>query len=259
MTFLTSMAGYDVYLLVQGFPGKSMANGGLGWSTVVLLTGNGRNILVDTGPFSARRGILAGLEKLGISRFGITDILLTHAHYDHMMNWTFFPHARVHLEKEELAWALQDDIETSLCAELYVEQLSRSPRLETFVSSKDVFAGIGAMKMPGHTPHHVVFVMDEGDRRLIIAADAVKNRAEFLAGRAVSTLDAEASAASIEAVKALWLEKPGTLLVCGHDLPMENVGGQPRYIGERRAGIVAWLDPSLDAPTDFALRQNEPE
>lgn len=253
MTLLTSIGGFDVHLLIQGFPGKSVANGGLGWSTVVLLTGNGRNILVDTGSFSVRRNLLSGLRDLGISRFDITDVLLTHAHYDHMMNWPLFPDARIHLDADELAWALEDDIEGSLCAELYVEQLARSPQLRTFAPSDAVLDRIGAIKMPGHTPHHVVFTIEDAERRLILAADAVKNRAEFLAGRAVSTLDADESAASIRAVKALWLERPGSLLVCGHDLPMENVDGEPRYIGERQAGIVAWLDPSLEAQTAFKL------
>lgn len=253
MSALGTYAGYQVDLLIQGFPGKS-ANGGLGWSAVVLLRGHGRIILVDTGSFSARKPLQAALKRLGITRHDVTDVLLTHAHYDHMMNWPLFPEARIHLARAELDWALEDPIESSLCAELYVRELARSPRLVTFDAGDEVFPHIASHEMPGHTPHHVIFVIDEANRRLILAADAVKNRAEFIAGRAVSTLDEEASAASIRAVAALWREREGAILVCGHDLPMANDGGATRLIGERHAAITAWLDEDLGKASDFTLR-----
>jgi hypothetical protein len=54
-TALGVFAGYQIDLLVQGFPGKSHEIGGLGWSSVVLLRGHGRTVLVDTGSFSVRK------------------------------------------------------------------------------------------------------------------------------------------------------------------------------------------------------------
>ena len=54
--------GFDIDILVQGFPGKTVCHGGLGWSTVVLLRGEGRVVLIDTGSFNMRRLIL---EQLG--------------------------------------------------------------------------------------------------------------------------------------------------------------------------------------------------
>ena len=33
--------GYDIDIVVQGFPGKTVCHGGLGWSTVVLIRGHG--------------------------------------------------------------------------------------------------------------------------------------------------------------------------------------------------------------------------
>ena len=254
MSALGVYAGYEADLLIQGFPGKS-ANGGLGWSAVVLLRGHGRVILVDTGSFSARKPLQAALKQRGLTRHDVTDVLLTHSHYDHMMNWTLFPQARIHLARAELDWALNDDpIENSLCAELYVRELARSPQLVTFDAGDEVFPAIISREMPGHTPHHVIFLIDEANQRLILAADAVKNRAEFLAERAVSTLDEEASAQSIRAVATLWKERQGTVLICGHDLPMVNEGGAPRLVGERRASITAWLDADLGKVSEFTLR-----
>jgi len=39
--------GYDVDIVIQGYPGKSVCHGGLGWSSVVLLRGHGRVALID--------------------------------------------------------------------------------------------------------------------------------------------------------------------------------------------------------------------
>ena len=50
---------YDIDIVVQGFPGKSVCHGGLGWSTVVLLRAHGRILVVDTGYLGARRRSLS--------------------------------------------------------------------------------------------------------------------------------------------------------------------------------------------------------
>lgn len=254
MTAIGGFGGYETYLLVQGFPGKSRENGGLGWSSVVLLRGNGRNILVDTGSFSARKPLLSRLSSCGLTRMDVTDVVLTHSHYDHMMNWTLFPKATVRIAKAELDWALKEDpIETSLCAELYVQSLAASHQVHTFDAGDEVLPGLRTLSAPGHTPFHIAILIEDAAGRLILAADAVKNRAEFLAERAVSTMEEAASTRSIQAIKALWREREGTLLVCGHDLPMLNRADYPVYVGERRAGITAWLEPSLDEPTQYDL------
>jgi len=49
---------YELDILVQGYPGKSVCHGGLGWSTIVLLLGAGRVALVDVGTFSHRTNLL---------------------------------------------------------------------------------------------------------------------------------------------------------------------------------------------------------
>ena len=58
---------YSVDVLVQGFPGKAVCHGGLGWSTVTLLRGQGRVILVDVGAFGIRRELRKQLDDHGVS------------------------------------------------------------------------------------------------------------------------------------------------------------------------------------------------
>ena len=55
--------GYEIDILVQGFPGKSVCHGGLGWSTVALVRGHGHVVLIDAGSFNMRGLIARQLER----------------------------------------------------------------------------------------------------------------------------------------------------------------------------------------------------
>ena len=87
--------GYDIDVMVIGYPGKTVCHGGLGWSTIVLLRGHGRVAMIDTGGMGVRRHLIEKLKERGLEPEDVTDLLLSHAHYDHILNWTTFQHARI--------------------------------------------------------------------------------------------------------------------------------------------------------------------
>ena len=87
--------GYDIDVMVIGYPGKTVCHGGLGWSTIVLLRGHGRVAMIDTGGMGVRRHLIDKLKERGLQPEDVTDLLLSHAHYDHILNWTTFQHARI--------------------------------------------------------------------------------------------------------------------------------------------------------------------
>ncbi len=74
---------YDLDIIVQGYPGKSVCHGGLGWSTIALLRGAGRVALIDVGTFSHRANLIRGLKAHGLKPTDVTDVILTHSHHDH--------------------------------------------------------------------------------------------------------------------------------------------------------------------------------
>jgi len=45
---------YHLDVLVQGFPGKAICHGGLGWSTITLLRSQQHAILIDVGACGIR-------------------------------------------------------------------------------------------------------------------------------------------------------------------------------------------------------------
>ena len=102
------MEDYKLEILVQGYPGKSVCHGGLGWSTIVLLVGNGHVALIDVGTFSHRANLIAGLKRHGLAPEDVTDVILTHSHHDHAINWVLFPKASVWIGEGELDWAVRE-------------------------------------------------------------------------------------------------------------------------------------------------------
>ncbi len=244
---------YDIDIVVQGFPGKSVCHGGLGWSSVVLIRAHGRIVLIDTGNISMRTMLLKRFAERGLKPTDITDLLLTHSHHDHSVNWTMFPKARIVIGADELKWSLTVPWGETPVPELYMRELNTWPTLHIAKEGEEVFPGITAHLAPGHTPGCLVFVLHGPDRDVIFSGDAAKNRAELVSGTTDMTYDAAASKASIDSIWSLWRKRPGNIVVPGHDVPMVLENGQTKYIDKREAAISAWFGDYMETTTLFKL------
>lgn len=81
---------------------------------VWLLKSAERSILIDTG-FNAATGVARGreflrcpieaLRTLGVAPEQVQDVVLTHLHYDHAGNLGKLPHARFHVQDQELSFS----------------------------------------------------------------------------------------------------------------------------------------------------------
>jgi glyoxylase-like metal-dependent hydrolase (beta-lactamase superfamily II) len=250
---LSAIGGWDVDIVVQGYPGKSVCHGGLGWSTIALLRGYGHVAFVDVGSFSQRGIIQQSLASRGLTPDDVTDVLLTHSHWDHSLNWVMFPKARIAIGTKELAWSLLEPWGKGPVPELYVRELDRLDRTVLVAAGDEILPGIRAYDMPGHTPGHLVFRLHGEKHDVLFTGDAAKNRAELLSLTADMTYDQMISRQSMERIWELWRDKPGTILVPGHDVPMVLQDGKPAYIGERAAGISSWFGETLDQTKLFEL------
>jgi len=249
----TAQEDYRLDILVQGYPGKSVCHGGLGWSTIVLLRGNDRVALIDCGTFSHRANLINGLQRHGLTPEDVTDVVLTHSHHDHAINWVLFSQATIWIGGEELDWSVKEPWGHTPVPELYVRELAHSARLKRIRHGESVLPGMIAQDAPGHTPGHLIFVLSGRDRDVIFTGDAAKNRVELLTRKADMTYDAAVTARSIERMWAIWRERPGTLLVPGHDLPMVLQDGKPVFVGQRQAAIESWFEDTLEQVTRFEL------
>jgi N-acyl homoserine lactone hydrolase len=252
---MSNRVRYTVDALVEGFPGKAAVHGGLGWSGITLLRGGDRVVLIDAGGFGVRAPLAEALAQRDIAPADVTDVLLTHVHYDHAVNALLFEEAELCIAEADLAWAREKPAAFDAVPELYAEALDRNPRICRLDGDGPVLPGIDAIAAPGHTPGCLVYRVEAEDGVVLFAGDAVKNRAELLSGEVDMTVDRAASEASVRLVRDLWAATPGAVLVPGHDLPMRaGPDGRPAYIGRRTAGIDAWFGEDLGATTRFDLR-----
>lgn len=247
------LKGGPVDIMICGFPGKSTCHGGMGWSSVVLLRHGARVALVDAGNFGMRKPIIEHLHRRGLTPVDVTDLLLTHCHYDHSVNWTLFRHARIVIGKEEMDWAATVPWGETPVPELYVKALGEWPSCEQVPDGAEVFPGMTAHIAPGHTPGCLVFHWQTPERDFIFTGDAAKNRAELISRDTDMTYDPAISRTSIEMIWTLWRKRPGTVVVPGHDLPMVLENDEPRYLARRKAGIKAWLGRDMQTLTEFDL------
>lgn len=250
---LSEVGGWQIDILVQGYPGKAVCHGGLGWSTIALLRGHGRVVLIDVGSFGQRQPIQDQLKAHGLTPRDVTDVLLTHSHWDHSVNWVMFPAARIVIGDLELEWSLQEPWGTTPVPELYVQELARSAQTSRIRAGDVPLPGISTHDAPGHTPGHLVFVLEGRDHDVIFTGDAAKNRAEILSRTADMTYDQALSGRSMEGIWSIWRRKPGSILVPGHDVPMVLSGGEPSYIGARTAAVSSWFGTDLEQTTLFQL------
>lgn len=82
---------------------------------VWLVRGAGRQYLVDTGFNAAEAGArkrqllrcpIGALAALGVRPEHLTDVVITHLHYDHAGNMDLLPAARLHLQESEMHYAV---------------------------------------------------------------------------------------------------------------------------------------------------------
>jgi len=244
---------FEIDIIVHGFPGKSVCHGVLGFSTIALVRHGERAALIDVGSFGQRLLLIERLAERGLTPDDVTDVLLTHSHYDHSVNWLMFREANIVIGDDELNWSLQQRWGETFVPELYMRELEHSPRLRTIGDGNEVFPGMTAHLTPGHTPGSVVFVLDAGERDVVFTGDACKNRAELVSRAADMTYDEEVTKASIEAIWSFWSRRPDSILVPGHDLPMVQEEGKVRYLGKREAAIRAWYGDDLNETTVISL------
>jgi glyoxylase-like metal-dependent hydrolase (beta-lactamase superfamily II) len=126
-----------------------------------------RTIVIDTGFNEAAakqrkrdflRSPVDGLKLVGVDASTITDVILTHLHYDHVGNFDCFPCARFHLQDLEMAYATGRHMSNGFFAHAFeLEEVLGmvknvyAGRVQFHDGDADVAPGMSVHLIGGHT------------------------------------------------------------------------------------------------------------
>jgi glyoxylase-like metal-dependent hydrolase (beta-lactamase superfamily II) len=151
-------------------------------SVDALLARRGRDVvLLDAGLGPAVPGALLGsLGLAGVTPDAVTTVLITHVHDDHVGGLvtkdgrSTFSKAKILISEPDWKWLRQQPEMADLCKIL-------SQQVKTFSPGDDVVDGIKSIRIAGHTPGHVGFLISSNGQTLLDVGDTVHSSIVSLA------------------------------------------------------------------------------
>jgi glyoxylase-like metal-dependent hydrolase (beta-lactamase superfamily II) len=198
-----------------------------------LVRGGGRTVLVDSG-YNAERAAAKGrlqdtdplelLDRMDVRAEDVEHVVISHLHWDHTGNLDLFPNATFSIAREELDFWSGPFGERELLAKVVdqveirlVQQMLREERLQLVDGESELFPGIRATRLGGHTPGQLMVEVGTGSGSVVLASDASHYYEEFERDRPFNLFtDIEGLYLGYDVLRDLRA-RPGTTVVPGHD------------------------------------------
>lgn len=169
----------------------------------LLIKGHGRTILIDTGMGHkwddrqqsmyaldySQSTLERSLKNAGLELTDITDVILTHLHFDHAGGATIlrnnepsptFPNATYYIQKSNLDWARNaHERERASYLPQNFEPLALTGCLETIDGPADLFPGLSVLVSDGHTIGMQVVKIDGHAESVVYCADLIPTSAHI--------------------------------------------------------------------------------
>ena len=191
-----------------------------------------RLVLVDTG-FRPEVGTRKGrevfcrpheaLHRLGLSGAAVSDLVLTHFHYDHIGNVAAFPGARIITSAREFAFWTGPDAEFTEATPVerdevaLLESARQDGRVVLLPEEPAGIPGLDILEVAGHTPGQLVVTAATADGAVVLASDAAHFYEEYLRDMPFHIYsDLPAMRQGFRTLRSLT-DRPDTVVVPGHD------------------------------------------
>ncbi len=224
-----TLAGFPVNGLVAGADSTRVMDIAM---MVWVLKGAGRVVLVDAGfhrqkfldewkPADFTRPSDA-LAPLGIAPRDVTDIIVTHIHWDHMDGLDLFPNARVWIQRAEYEYYVGDDGSARHRAidpddAKMLADLKAAGRVELVDGDgREVMPGVTAYTGGRHTYASQYLGVRTAAGTVVVASDNCYLYENLEKHAAIAqTLDAASNLAALD--RMAWIASSPRLIVPGHD------------------------------------------
>jgi glyoxylase-like metal-dependent hydrolase (beta-lactamase superfamily II) len=127
--------------------------------------------------FRSPEGLLG---DLGIEPANVSDLIMTHLHWDHAGNLGLFSSAKIHLQQEEMRFCTGPGMSHTAVNKIYDPQDVKaaidflfSGQLQLYDGCREIAPGIVTYKVGGHTPGSQVVQVSTQRGKIVLASDAV--------------------------------------------------------------------------------------
>ncbi|MFA4949744.1 MBL fold metallo-hydrolase [Brevundimonas sp.] len=164
-------ADVDALLTANGLPTDTL---GLSIQPLLVKMGD-KVVLFDTGAggqMGTEGELLTSLTAAGVQPGQVTDILISHAHGDHVGGLVngegqlVFPNATIRMTTDEWDALKADPTMAALVTAL-------TPKVQTFAAGAEVLPGVTAVDIQGHTPGHTGYQIASGNEGLLYIGDTM--------------------------------------------------------------------------------------
>ncbi len=240
---------YKIYPLYLGrFPAyeKSVLQMMTGYGVKVdspaqayLIQGDGKNILVDTGPgkeedrakmhpglaieFPEEVNIVNTLAKLGVTPADVDAIVFTHLHWDHCQDTDKFPGVPMYVQQDEVIYALNPldmhgNVYESPKAGLIPPWWNSVTQLKIIEGDYELFDGIDLLFTPSHTPGSQCVLVNTEDGPYLLAGDCIMQYENWEGNAVLKHIYSTAHVNLMDFDKSLKrIEKLNAFILPGHD------------------------------------------
>lgn len=160
---------------------------------ILVDTGNGNkrdekfNKIYDIDP--SENDIIKGISKFELKKDDITDVILTHLHFDHAGGSTInvdgkiiptFPNAKYYIQKEHFNWAInpKEKDRASFIKDDF-EPLIKEGLLHFTMGQEELYEGVSVIPVNGHTNNLQLVYLDSGSESLLYISDLAPTSAHL--------------------------------------------------------------------------------
>jgi len=186
--------------VIVGGNSLRLKNDFLGIASITLIHCDGGPVLVDTGGYISRLGLIKALKERDLEPADIKQVFLTHLHFDHSHNIDLFRGSKVLVSRTEWDYAAHPHEKDILMPWGIHAELEGNHDLELVEGEGSLGGGVDFFRAPGHTPGSYALEFQSADQGLVIVAgDALKYAKEAILRRCDMAFDTtEAGTATIQ-------------------------------------------------------------